>query len=420
MYFKTRFNPGAKAKAPVDFTLDGKTIAHLEADFGDGPEMAACLRLPGGTLSSTSLAEPVAKEPTTGQGPFALHLSHPGCWVNDPNGFHWNEDEKLWHLCYQLNPVGREWGNLSWGHATSRNLVDWTIHAPVLLPPSKEKGVFSGTATIRGGITEYWYTLADYTDENLFTQRRAVSLDKGYSISSDEEVLGPVGKGTRDPKVFIRDGILHMLLFVEGNTYAIFQEMDGKFHETDRFTLPPAWECPDYVEVDGREFFLTADGFWWEVRLEDGKFAFLSEMGNLWANKAPYAAQCAAHAPDGRAVLIPWIRLKTPTLTSQGLMGLPRELGTTPDGKLTAKPVEEVYSNLERHGVTHETASKAGGDKPLCQGRMTYRAEDNSVEVNGERAAFPGESVEVITDGIAAEAGSSDWAKSAAFELRAP
>lgn len=42
--------------------------------------------------------------------------------------------EGIYHLFYQYNPESAEWGNITWGHSTSTDLVNWTIHPPALLP----------------------------------------------------------------------------------------------------------------------------------------------------------------------------------------------------------------------------------------------------------------------------------------------
>ena len=56
----------------------------------------------------------------------ALHYAARNTWLNDPNGliFHGG----VYHLYYQSNPLGNVWGNMSWGHATSPDLLSWTEH----------------------------------------------------------------------------------------------------------------------------------------------------------------------------------------------------------------------------------------------------------------------------------------------------
>lgn len=51
-------------------------------------------------------------------------------WMNEPNGL--IKIGSTWHLFFQHNPTGNFWGKLSWGHATSTNLITWK-YLPVAL-----------------------------------------------------------------------------------------------------------------------------------------------------------------------------------------------------------------------------------------------------------------------------------------------
>ncbi|MDR7626033.1 MucBP domain-containing protein (plasmid) [Lacticaseibacillus paracasei subsp. tolerans] len=54
-----------------------------------------------------------------------FHYSSNKNWINDPNGLFYDSSTGLYNLYYQYNPKGNQWGNMSWGHAVSKDLINW-------------------------------------------------------------------------------------------------------------------------------------------------------------------------------------------------------------------------------------------------------------------------------------------------------
>jgi beta-fructofuranosidase len=75
------------------------------------------------------------------------HATAPSGWQNDPCGLGYDPSTGLYHLFFQWNPYGNDWGNMSWGHATSSDLVSWETSPTPAMTPSEEYdrcGVFTG------------------------------------------------------------------------------------------------------------------------------------------------------------------------------------------------------------------------------------------------------------------------------------
>lgn len=138
----------------------------------------------------------------------SFHLTAPG-WLNDPCGLGYDAATGLYHLCFQWNPHGNDWGNISWGHATSPDLVSWKLSRDPILAPAAEydcRGVFTGClrATDSSGMPDaltilytsvkhlpIHYTLPyTYGSESLSL---AVSWDGGRNW--ERHVCNPILKG---------------------------------------------------------------------------------------------------------------------------------------------------------------------------------------------------------------------------------
>ena len=72
-----------------------------------------------------------------------FHFSPERNWINDPCGMVFYKGK--YHLMYQYNPLGSQWGNMSWGHAVSTDMVHWE-HLPVAMTPDNLGQIFSGGA----------------------------------------------------------------------------------------------------------------------------------------------------------------------------------------------------------------------------------------------------------------------------------
>ncbi|TKY49856.1 Beta-fructofuranosidase, soluble isoenzyme I [Spatholobus suberectus] len=78
----------------------------------------------------------------------AFHFQPQKNWMNDPDGplFHMG----WYHLFYQYNPDSAVWGNITWGHAVSRDMIHWLL-LPIAMVPDKWydiNGVWTGSATL--------------------------------------------------------------------------------------------------------------------------------------------------------------------------------------------------------------------------------------------------------------------------------
>ncbi len=65
--------------------------------------------------------------------------------MNDPNGMFYKDG--VWHLYYQWNPYGSKWQNMTWGHSSSTDLVNWSHH-PAAIEANGLGAVFSGSSVV--------------------------------------------------------------------------------------------------------------------------------------------------------------------------------------------------------------------------------------------------------------------------------
>jgi fructan beta-fructosidase len=332
-----------------------------------------------------------------------FHFTPAQNWMNDPNGLVYYKG--LYHLFYQYNPEGDQWGHMSWGHATSSDLLNWN-ELPVAIRDDERAMIFSGSAVVDHQNTSGFGTLenppmvAIYTEhqEEHQAQGLAYSLDEGLTWKKYEgnPVLDLGKKDFRDPKVTWDKARNHWLMAV-----ALPQEFIIQFYKSDDLkswthlsnfgpvgAVGGIWECPDLfeLEVDGTTKWVLivslnpggpvgGSATQYFIGDFDGvtftQTEFLDEIKWIDFGADYYAAVSFNDAPDNRRIMIGWMSNwdyakfieTTPDRPSRGEMSLPREISLQKiDGKieLIQKPVREAAHLVRDIEITTDPIVLAG------------------------------------------------------------
>ncbi len=303
-----------------------------------------------------------------------MHFAAKYGWLNDPNGLVYHDG--IYELYYQANPKGVEWADMTWGHARSKDLINWEELEPVMYPD--ENGMmFSGCGLQNTrkvlGLDEkallFPYTAAFFDEERFepyFTIRLAYSTDGGMSfVKKDGTLLKELGPDNRDPKVFWHEAskAFIMVLWIEKYEMGIFRSEDFQHFElSSRFFMEGGYECPDLAELPvslengenaGKKWiFWGADGSYVVGDFDGFTFTPLQQRLHAYADtKIPYAAQTWSGDPKGRVLQIAWLRTKCVNNQTTGVMSLPRELSLIKgsDGYVLKQSIpEEILSTREK------------------------------------------------------------------------
>ena len=324
---------------------------------------------------STSDAIPDPKGLYRELGRPQFHFTSRRGWLNDPNGLVFFEGE--YHLFYQHNPYGWDWGNMHWGHAVSPDLVHWTELPIALFPHQYGDWAFSGSAVVDRGNTSGFGTSTSPPLVGAYTSTGRgeciiYSLDRGRTWS--EFAGSPVVKHAgRDPRLLWHEPSRRWVMAVYdeegGRRDVVFHSSSDLKTWTFESRIGGFFECPDLFELPvegspGKKLWVlsAADG---EYRLGqfDGK-TFTPEPGGkhkTWHGNF-YAAQTFSDEPKGRRVQIGWAQgIESPGEPFNQQMNVPCELSLreTPEGvRLFARPVEELEKL--RTGTRRSSKDAAG------------------------------------------------------------
>ena len=339
------------------------------------------------------------------------HLHPEKNWMNDPNGPAFFGGQ--FHMFFQHNPFAPVWGNMTWGHAVSPDMVRWKLLPNALHPDMwyDKDGVFSGCCVVKDDTPHIIYT-----GTNPETQCLAIGDKDGKRFIKYESnpilVKNKEDKrnGWRDPYVIKEpDGNYTLLIGTGaggnesgesgesenkdagnggagiGNTGGAYVEQyagdnlihwtyKGRFCEIGRLPWRNAWndtmwECPVVAQGNDGEaaLFVSAipGGVVHEItgRYEGGIFTPAygrnADLGDSF-----YAPNIMRH-PDGRWILYGWMcELGTQDARAeqgwQGMLTLPRELFFR-DGRLYMRPAAETGALREKRLLNVKNVKSVGG-----------------------------------------------------------
>ncbi len=282
-----------------------------------------------------------------------FHFSPQRNWTNDPNGLVYYDGE--YHLFFQYNPYGDQWGHMSWGHAVSKDLIHWE-ELPVAIEEYKDAMgdsvmIFSGSAVVKGDSIVAIYTAHK---SNLQNQCIAVSVDRGRTFKQYEHnpVVDINRKDFRDPKVFwyeqqhkwVMAAVVpdqHKVNLYESKDLTKWDLMSEFGHVGDTTKI---WECPDLFPLSdkwvmvisashpqggpfpGMQYFVgDFDGTKFTVN-DSSRYPLYVDYG-----KDFYAGITFNNEPQGRKIMIGWADNwayagSIPTNPWRGAMSMAREL----------------------------------------------------------------------------------------------
>jgi fructan beta-fructosidase len=437
------------SKRNVKISVDGRIERPFEIELADDAEWWAPLdignwrgkkltievdRLPESSPALANVKQSDEATPADELYQEALrpqfHFSPRRGWTNDPNGLVFYEGR--YHIFFQHNPYGWNWGNMHWGHAIGRDLVHWQEVGEALYPDSLGP-MFSGSAVVDWQNTSgfgrdgkpplvLFYTAAG----NPTVQCLAYSNDAGQTFTKYEQnpIVTQFTPGNRDPKVIRHEPTRRWVM-------VLYVESPDKKHLIYFLTSPDLkqwtvasqtegfFECPDLFELplDGdaknKKWVLTAASSEYQVGSFDGE-RFIAETPKLSGHRGRgfYAAQTFSDIPasDGRRIQIGWLQAQSPGMPFNQCLSVPLKLDlvTTPDGpRLTWSPVAELE---KLRGKKHEAGISADGSRPIISNLGSDTLDIVAVlapgprtkvilNVRGVLVVYDGGNQEIVVDG---------------------
>jgi len=317
------------------------------------------------------------------------------CAPFDPNGaIFW---QGRYHLFYIVQIEGE--GDC-WGHASSIDLLHWTIHPLALVPGDRDGKIWSGCALLdKEGVPTIVYLgwkkgicVARSYDDNLIkwekdTASPVIPMPKEGTPEFDQYTV-------HDPHVWLEGETYYAILngfrlpLKEYDTAYLFKSRDlvnweylSPFYEPNPLWTDPKEDCacPDFFQIGDTRMLLCISHYagarYYLGRFENEKFYPESHARMNWPGGTMFAPESLLDG-NGRRIFWGWVcagrsleALKAAGWS--GVMSMPRVLSMGDDGTVCIEPVKEI-ERLRINPVGRENLELADGvEVPLEEVRGT-------------------------------------------------
>ena len=384
-------------------------IAGCSKDDDYKPDYNPLIDDPKEEQTNTDPQQPTQADRTEKYRP-QIHFTPAKNWMNDPNGMVYADG--TYHLFYQYNPQGNDWGNMSWGHATSTDMIHWTEQA-VALTRDELGDIFSGSAVIDKDNTSGFGAnamVALYTSASGAQQQSvAYSTDGGKSFTRyiNNPVIRNDDDNLRDPKVFWHEETKQWVMALAngwkmGVDFYTSPDLKNWAFQSHFFIALKGrpslqWECPDLIpfELNGQKKWvlivsvnpggpILGSGTMYFVGQFDGKTFTADDLEYpLWLDYGMdnYAGVTWSNTGN-RRVLIGWMNNwqyagAVPCSPWRSAMTLPRELKLVEYG---SKPLltSAVVSEIDKIAGAWQPATGTFDAKDAYQLRINLHLDRNS------------------------------------------
>lgn len=301
--------------------------------------------------------------------------------MNDPHGVFFDGD--LYHLFFQYVSNSLKWEpTIAWGHATSKDLLNWNQQQDAITPHANEAGCWSGCVAMKDDQQYLFYTspaLDEWSNGSVVVAAPTENFTTWQRLEKNPVITIPRQLGVtdfRDPQIRNHGSGWKMLMaaglqngqgaiveyestdLLEWNLRGILATSDTDLKEPSPKST--VWECPQFFEIAGQWVLLISAmdatghlGVRYALGTYDGKTFSPTFWGDFCKSGLLYATSIF-YDKTNRLTAISWFKevgdVPPTGSTWNGAQSLPVYL-TLENNKLMVAPVSTLeFQKLEAQG----------------------------------------------------------------------